>query len=85
VAYEPGREGGREGRIAAGEFEMADLFTKQASTYALGRAIYSKSLFSYLASLTPNHAVAWDVGTGNGQAAVQVQLLTITFSHKFLI
>ncbi|KAG0607873.1 hypothetical protein M758_8G061400 [Ceratodon purpureus] len=51
---------------------MANLFSKQASTYALGRAIYPKSLFSYLASLTPEHFLAWDVGTGNGQAAVQL-------------
>lgn len=51
---------------------MAQLFTKQAGTYALSRAIYPPSLFSFLASLTPHHALAWDVGTGNGQAAIQV-------------
>ncbi|XP_024403115.1 uncharacterized protein [Physcomitrium patens] len=51
---------------------MAALFSKQAREYALARAIYPKSLFSYLASLTPSHAVAWDVGTGSGQAAVQL-------------
>lgn len=51
---------------------MAELFAKQAREYALGRAIYPKSLFLYLASLTPSHGVAWDVGTGSGQAANQV-------------
>lgn len=51
---------------------MAHSFTKQASTYALGRAIYPASLFKFLASLTPSHSLAWDVGTGNGQAAIKL-------------
>eukprot|EP01018_Ginkgo_biloba_P037561 Gb_30107 [translate_table: standard] len=49
---------------------MAGLYDKQAKDYAEGRPTYPSSLFSMLSSLTPNHHTAWDVGTGNGQAAV---------------
>lgn len=51
---------------------MAELFVKQAKAYASSRPTYPASLFSFLASLTPSHSLAWDVGTGNGQAAVGV-------------
>ena len=53
---------------------MASLGVKwQAGAYSLSRAIYPKSLFSHLASLTPgSHSLVWDVGCGNGQAAVEV-------------
>jgi len=30
-----------------------------------------------LAALTPQHSVAWDVGTGNGQAAIGVSSLSL--------
>eukprot|EP00245_Coleochaete_scutata_P007814 TRINITY_DN23584_c0_g1_i1.p1 TRINITY_DN23584_c0_g1~~TRINITY_DN23584_c0_g1_i1.p1 ORF type:complete len:267 (-),score=59.44 TRINITY_DN23584_c0_g1_i1:235-1035(-) len=51
---------------------VKDLFSKQSSLYAKFRPKYPEDLFQYFASLTPNHMLAWDVGTGNGQAAVEL-------------
>ncbi|XP_006646053.1 putative methyltransferase DDB_G0268948 [Oryza brachyantha] len=51
---------------------MAGLFTSQAAQYAAARPVYPKDLFAKLAALTAHHRVAWDVGTGNGQAAIGV-------------
>ncbi|KAH7436859.1 hypothetical protein KP509_05G039200 [Ceratopteris richardii] len=51
---------------------MAGLFDEQASLYAAARPDYPPELFSFLASLTPHHSRAWDVGTGSGQAAAMV-------------
>jgi SAM-dependent methyltransferase len=47
-----------------------DHFSQQASDYARYRPVYPAKLYEYLASLTPEHDRAWDVGTGNGQAAI---------------
>jgi SAM-dependent methyltransferase len=47
-----------------------DHFSKQAVDYAKFRPCYPKELFDYLASIAPNRQLAWDCGTGNGQAAV---------------
>ena len=55
---------------------MAGLFTKQAAVYAAARPGYPKDLFTKLASLTAHHRLAWDVGTGNGQAAIGVSIST---------
>ncbi|CAK7354738.1 unnamed protein product [Dovyalis caffra] len=49
---------------------MAGLFDKQAATYVDARPRYPSEWFSMLAALTPRHSLAWDVGTGNGQAAL---------------
>jgi SAM-dependent methyltransferase len=46
-----------------------DHFSKQAQTYAQHRPHYPAGLFEYLASLAPARELAWDCGTGNGQAA----------------
>ncbi|XP_022746137.1 putative methyltransferase DDB_G0268948 [Durio zibethinus] len=48
---------------------MANLFIKQAKQYAEGRPSYPPELFQFIASKTPEHDLAWDVGTGSGQAA----------------
>jgi SAM-dependent methyltransferase len=48
---------------------MAELFVKQAKHYSEGRPNYPPQLFSFIASKTPSHDLAWDVGTGSGQAA----------------
>lgn len=48
---------------------MADLFVKQAKEYAVSRPGYPSQLFRFIASKTPSHQLAWDVGTGSGQAA----------------
>jgi SAM-dependent methyltransferase len=45
-------------------------FSKQARAYARHRPRYLPHLFEYLASLAAQHELAWDCGTGNGQAAV---------------
>ena len=47
-----------------------DHFSKQAATYAKARPTYPPSLFVELARLAPGRTLAWDAGTGNGQAAV---------------
>ena len=47
-----------------------DHFSKQSRDYARYRPVYPAPLYDYLASLTPHHDRAWDVGTGNGQAAI---------------
>ncbi|OMO60089.1 Methyltransferase type 11 [Corchorus olitorius] len=41
----------------------------QAKQYAEGRPNYPPELFQLIASKTPEHDLAWDVGTGTGQAA----------------
>ncbi|KAB1210527.1 hypothetical protein CJ030_MR6G010823 [Morella rubra] len=51
---------------------MAGLFDKQAEIYLDARPTYPSDWFSKLAALTPQHSLAWDVGTGNGQAALGV-------------
>ena len=47
-----------------------DHFSKQSNAYQKYRPSYPKDLFQYLSSLTKNHDLAWDCGTGNGQAAL---------------
>jgi SAM-dependent methyltransferase len=47
-----------------------DHFSKQAADYAIFRPGYPRELFDYLRSIAPNRRLAWDCGTGNGQAAV---------------
>src|SRR5215470_9294046 len=47
-----------------------DHFSKQAAGYATFRPRYPQRLFDYLGSIAPTRQVAWDCGTGNGQAAV---------------
>ncbi|GAY64925.1 hypothetical protein CUMW_237310 [Citrus unshiu] len=49
---------------------MARLFNKQAKLYLDARPTYPREWYSMLASLTTHHLLAWDVGTGNGQAAL---------------
>jgi SAM-dependent methyltransferase len=46
-----------------GEPDFADLYRKF-------RPRYPEALFEYLASLVSAHDMAWDCGTGNGQAAL---------------
>ncbi|KAK6117543.1 hypothetical protein DH2020_048722 [Rehmannia glutinosa] len=51
---------------------MAGLFDKQAEIYLDARPTYPAEWYNMLAELTPHHSLAWDVGTGNGQAAISV-------------
>ncbi len=46
-----------------------DHFSNFARDYALFRPQYPAELFPYLASISPGRQLAWDCGTGNGQAA----------------
>ena len=46
-----------------------DHFSRLAPAYARSRPGYPPELFDYLASLAPGRDLAWDCGTGNGQAA----------------
>lgn len=48
----------------------ADHFSRQAVDYAKFRPDYPEALFGWLATHAPGHELAWDVGCGNGQAAV---------------
>ncbi len=47
-----------------------DHFSTQARSYAAFRPTYPPALFSALAAAAPSRALAWDVATGSGQAAV---------------
>ncbi|MDP2135070.1 MAG: class I SAM-dependent methyltransferase [Sulfuritalea sp.] len=47
----------------------ADHFSAHAADYAKARPSYPPELFSWLAQQCPAHDLAWDCGTGNGQAA----------------
>lgn len=47
-------------------------FNAQAALYARFRPSYPSELFDYLAGLCPSHDIAFDVGTGNGQCAVDL-------------
>jgi ubiquinone/menaquinone biosynthesis C-methylase UbiE len=51
---------------------MAGLYSKQANEYSESTPTYPASWFSMLASLTPGHQLAWDVGAGNGQASLSI-------------
>ena len=58
-----------ENKSVTVERGFKDLFSRQARDYAGCRPRYPSMLFEYLASLTRDHDLAWDCGTGNGQAA----------------
>ncbi len=45
-------------------------FAQNPADYLQYRPDYPAALFQYLASLCENHLLAWDCGTGNGQAAI---------------
>ncbi len=47
-----------------------DHFSRQAANYAKFRPGYPQELFDYLERIAPSRELAWDCGTGNGQAAV---------------
>ena len=47
-----------------------DHFSSVAAQYAASRPRYPDDLFAWLASLASRRRVAWDAGTGSGQAAI---------------
>jgi SAM-dependent methyltransferase len=54
------------------ELKFEDHFSRIARTYAEHRPSYPAALFAYLATLAPGRDIAWDCGTGNGQAALEL-------------
>jgi SAM-dependent methyltransferase len=50
--------------------QFKDHFSAHADEYARRRPHYPPELFEYLGSVVAGHELAWDCGTGNGQAAV---------------
>ncbi len=55
---------------ARSQGEFKDHFSRHAQNYAQHRPGYPARMFAYLASLVAQHELAWDCGTGNGQAAI---------------
>ena len=49
-----------------------DHFSKHAGQYAQYRPKYPEEIYAYLSSVAPGQSLAWDCGTGNGQAAVGI-------------
>ena len=65
---------------------MAGLFDKQAEIYLDARPTYPSDLYSMAAALTPDHSLAWDVGTGNGQAAIAVSpFFPLSLSLSYIV
>ncbi len=60
---------------AEADMSFKDHFSRQAADYAKFRPRYPHEMFEYLGSLAPRRQLAWDCGTGNGQAAVGLALL----------
>lgn len=56
-------------RLRGEEIAFRDLFSRQSDTYASARPGYPDELYRFIASLVPRRRLAWDCGTGNGQAA----------------
>ena len=52
--------------------DFKDLFSGHAKDYARYRPHYPSTLFEYLSHQSAVHDLAWDCGTGNGQAAVEL-------------
>lgn len=52
--------------------KFEDHFSAQSRQYAQFRPRYPDAMYAYLASIAPGRLLAWDCGTGNGQAAVSL-------------
>src|SRR5215208_5997797 len=51
-------------------FNFEDHFSGHSKQYAQHRPQYPDEIYAYLASIAPGHSLAWDCGTGSGQAAL---------------
>src|SRR5215211_7126077 len=47
-----------------------DHFSGHSEQYAQHRPHYPDEIYAYIASIAPGYSLAWDCGTGNGQAAI---------------
>lgn len=56
--------------------KMAGLFDQQADIYLDAGPTYPFQWYSMLVARTLHHSLAWDVGTGNGQAAIGVSTIS---------
>jgi len=50
--------------------KFEDHFSAHSGQYAQYRPNYPDAIYEYLASISPSRSLAWDCGTGNGQAAI---------------
>jgi SAM-dependent methyltransferase len=57
---------------------FVDHYSSAAGEYARYRPRYPDALFAWLASVAPSRSLAWDCGTGSGQAAVA---MSAHFAH----
>jgi SAM-dependent methyltransferase len=57
------------GTASAGRAGFADHFSRDSASYAAFRPRYPPDLFAFVAGLPASRRLAWDVGTGSGQAA----------------
>lgn len=53
---------------------MSGVYDNQADIYLDARPTYPADWYSKLAALSHRHNLAWDAGTGNGQAAIGVRI-----------
>jgi SAM-dependent methyltransferase len=60
------------GAAASGPASFSDHFSRDSSSYAKFRPRYPAGLFDWVARLVPVRRLAWDCGTGNGQAATSL-------------
>lgn len=51
---------------------VSEIFSTRSASYSAHRPGYPADLFAWLATLPKQKKLAWDVGTGNGQAAVEL-------------
>ena len=51
-------------------FNFEDHFSGHSEKYAQSRPRYPDKVYAYLASIAPGRSLAWDCGTGSGQAAI---------------
>lgn len=64
--------------------QLAALSGTQADEYLNARPKYPTLWYKVLAVRTSDHKVAWDVGTGNGQAAVGICFLLIYNNNSII-
>jgi SAM-dependent methyltransferase len=57
------------GTVPPGRTGFADHFSRDSASYAAFRPRYPAELFTFIAGLPASRGLAWDVGTGSGQAA----------------
>jgi SAM-dependent methyltransferase len=56
------------GTAPPGRTGFADHFSRDSASYAAFRPRYPAELFTFIAGLPASRGLAWDVGTGSGQA-----------------